>query len=62
MKGPATMDERRAALRAIFVGKTRCIPEDDPNGLPTAYGEVERHYMNLMDDDIGTRDVLGANR
>ena len=38
------------------------VPEDDPNGVPTAYGLVERQYMNLLDDDIGTRDVLGANR
>ena len=37
----------------------RRIPEDDPNGVPTAYGLVERQYMNLLDDDIGTRDVLG---
>lgn len=54
--------ERILMTRLGFSIPVRRIPEDDPNGLPTAYGLVERQYMNLLDDDIGTRDVLGAIR
>ena len=46
----------------LGLGPTRRVPDEDDCGAPTAYGLVERQYMNLLDDDIGTRDVLGAIR
>ena len=54
--------ERILMTRLGFSIPVRRIPEDDPNGLPTAYCERDRYYMNLLNDDIGTRDVLGAIR
>ena len=54
--------ERILMTRLGFSIPVRRIPEDDPSGLPTAYCERDRYYMNLLDDDIGTRDVLGVIR
>ena len=54
--------ERILMTRLGFSIPVRRIPEDDPNGLPTAYCERDRNYYNDLLDDIGTRDVLGAIR
>ena len=54
--------ERILMTRLGFSIPIRRIPEDDPNGVPTAYCERDRNYYNDLLDDIGTRDVLGANR
>ena len=43
----------------LGLGPTVSIPAEDDAGLPTAYGERDRAYMNYLNDDIGTRDVLG---
>ena len=60
------LHERRALLERILSRKLglspKRIPEDDPNGLPTAYCERDRNYYNDLLDDIGTRDVLGVIR
>ena len=45
--------------RLGFSIPVRSVPDEDPNGLPTAYCERDRNYYNDLLDDIGTRDVLG---
>lgn len=37
----------------------RRVPDEDDAGVPTAYCERDSNYYNHLDDDIGTRDVLG---
>ena len=52
----------RVLGRKFGLGPTLRVPEEDDAGVPTAYCERDRNYYNDLLDDIGTRDVLGANR
>ena len=54
--------ERILMTRLGFSIPVRRVPDEDDAGVPTAYCERDRNYYNHLDDDIGTRDVLGVIR